>query len=86
MAFPSFLVPVADSWAAFYGDHRMVSVTVRFLHLAAIVVGGGSALAADRRTLRRSARASCATRRSRSSAPPTAWSCPRSDSSSSRAC
>ena len=51
MAFPSFLVPVADSWAAFYGDHRMVSVTVRFLHLAAIVVGGGSALAADRRTL-----------------------------------
>jgi len=52
MAFPSFLVPVADSWAAFYGDHRVVSVTVRFLHLSAIVVGGGTALAADRRTLR----------------------------------
>jgi len=52
MAFPAFLAPAADSWAAFYGDHRVVSVSVRFLHLAAIVVGGGSALAADRRTLR----------------------------------
>jgi hypothetical protein len=49
---PSFLVPAVDSWAAFYGDHRLVSATVRFLHLAGIVVGGGSALAADRRTLR----------------------------------
>jgi hypothetical protein len=52
MTLPSFLVPAVDSWAALYGDHRAVSVTVRFLHLAAIVVGGGTALAADRRTLR----------------------------------
>lgn len=52
MSFPAFLAPAADSWAAFYGDHRLVSVTIRFLHLTGIVVGGGSALAADRRTLR----------------------------------
>jgi len=52
MGLPSFLAPVVESWAAFYGDHAMVSVTVRFLHLAGIVVGGGSAIAADRRTLR----------------------------------
>jgi len=51
MSFPAFLVPAADKWAAFYGDHRLVSVGIRFLHLAAIVVGGGAAIAADRRTL-----------------------------------
>jgi hypothetical protein len=51
MALPSFLASAADSWAAFYGDHRVVSVSIRFLHLAAIVVGGGSAIAADRRAL-----------------------------------
>jgi hypothetical protein len=51
MAFPAFLVPAADQWAAFYGDHRVVSVGIRFLHLAAIVVGGGAAITADRRTL-----------------------------------
>ena len=52
MGLPSFLAPVVESWAAFYGDHAMVSVTVRFLHLAGIVLGGGTALVADRRTLR----------------------------------
>ena len=52
MALPSFLAPAVESWAAFYGDHQAVSVAVRFLHLAGIVVGGGTALVADRRTLR----------------------------------
>jgi hypothetical protein len=51
MSFPEFLVPAADKWAAFYGDHRLVSAGIRFLHLAAIVFGGGAAIAADRRTL-----------------------------------
>jgi hypothetical protein len=41
-----------DAWAALYDAHRMVSVTVRYLHLAALVVGGGAALAADRRILK----------------------------------
>jgi hypothetical protein len=41
----------AAAWAAFYGAHRLVSVTVRWLHLSALLVGGGAAVAADRRVL-----------------------------------
>jgi hypothetical protein len=52
MALPSFLTSAIDSWAAVYDAHRMVSVTVRYLHLAGLVVGGGTALAADRRVLK----------------------------------
>jgi len=52
MGLPAFLAPAVESWAAFYGDHQMVSVAVRYLHLAGIVVGGGAALVTDRRTLR----------------------------------
>jgi hypothetical protein len=52
MTLPSFIAPVVETWAAFYGDHRMVSVAVRYLHLAGIVLGGGAALVTDRRTLR----------------------------------
>ncbi len=52
MALPSFLTSAIDSWAAVYDAHRMLSVTVRYLHLAGLVVGGGTALAADRRILR----------------------------------
>lgn len=51
MSLPAFVSSAVDSWAAFYGDHRMVSVTVRYLHLAGLVVGAGTALAADRRIL-----------------------------------
>lgn len=52
MALPSFLTSAIDSWAALYDAHRMLSVSVRYLHLAGLVVGGGTALAADRRILR----------------------------------
>jgi len=52
MALPAFLASSIDSWAAFYDAHRMVSVTVRYLHLAGLVVGAGTALAADRRILK----------------------------------
>jgi len=38
-------------WASIYSDHRVVSVTVRFLHLAGLVIGGGAAIAADRTVL-----------------------------------
>jgi hypothetical protein len=52
MAPPSFfLASSVESWAAFYGAHRMVSVLVRYLHLAGLVVGGGTALATDRQIL-----------------------------------
>jgi uncharacterized membrane protein len=52
MALPAFLTSPIDSWAALYDAHRMLSVTVRYLHLAGLVVGGGTALVADRRILR----------------------------------
>jgi hypothetical protein len=52
MALPAFLTSAIDSWAAVYDAHRMLSVTVRYLHLAGLVVGGGTALAADRRILK----------------------------------
>src|ERR671912_923207 len=38
-------------WSAVYSDHQAVSVAVRFLHLAGLVVGGGTALVADRHLL-----------------------------------
>jgi hypothetical protein len=51
MALPAFLTPAVQAWADFYGNHQTVSVAVRFLHLAGILVGGGTALAVDRRCL-----------------------------------
>lgn len=35
-------------WAAYYGDHQMVSLLIRYVHLAALMIGGGTALAIDR--------------------------------------
>jgi hypothetical protein len=52
MGAPAFLAPAIEWWSALYGDHQAVSVAVRYLHLAGIVVGGGTAIAADRRVLR----------------------------------
>lgn len=52
MALPSFLASTIESWAAFYDNHQMASVTVRYLHLAGLLVGGGTALAADRQLLK----------------------------------
>jgi hypothetical protein len=45
---PVWIRSVAESWGSFYGNHTVVSVTVLFFHLAGLLVGGGSALAADR--------------------------------------
>jgi len=35
-------------WSAYYSDHQMVSLSIRYAHLAALMVGGGTALAIDR--------------------------------------
>jgi hypothetical protein len=51
MALPDILIRAVTGWASFYGDHRAVSVTIRYLHLAGLLVGGGTALALDRRVL-----------------------------------
>lgn len=36
------------AWATYYSDHQMVSLFIRYLHLAALMIGGGTALAIDR--------------------------------------
>jgi len=61
MALPHFLTSSIGAWADFYDAHRMVSVTVRYFHLAGLVVGGGTAIAVDRRMLH-AARSSAAER------------------------
>ena len=35
-------------WSAYYSDHQMISVFIRYVHLAGLMVGGGTALAIDR--------------------------------------
>jgi len=52
MSIPAVVQSAIDAWSDVYGNHQIVSVAVRYLHLAGIVVGGGTALAADRRVLR----------------------------------
>ena len=39
---------VTTWWSAYYADHQMVSLAIRYLHIAALMVGGGTALAIDR--------------------------------------
>jgi hypothetical protein len=51
MALPAFLASAVESWAAFYDAHHVVSVSVRYLHLVGLVVGGGTAVATDRQIL-----------------------------------
>jgi uncharacterized membrane protein len=46
------LVTVLEPWKTFWADHEAVSTAVTATHIAAIVVGGGLAIAADRMTLR----------------------------------
>jgi hypothetical protein len=48
---PAFASAALTWWSAMYSDHQAVSVAVRFLHLAGLLVGGGTALAADRHLL-----------------------------------
>jgi hypothetical protein len=45
------------SWNSYYGNHQALSVSIRYVHLAAMLIGGGTALALDREIfgLRRSA-------------------------------
>ncbi len=42
-----FIAGIIASWASYYGNHPLVSVLVRFVHLAAIISGGGAALLMD---------------------------------------
>jgi len=51
MTVSSLLASTVAAWAAFYDDHHLVSVSVRYLHLVGLVVGGGAAISADRQVL-----------------------------------
>jgi len=51
MTMAAQLASIFSGWSSYYGDHQTVSVTIRSLHLLALVVGGGAAVTADRRVL-----------------------------------
>ena len=55
------LTRVAEPWKHVYDDSKVLETVVVFVHLAALLVGGGTALAADRATLR-AVRSDAATR------------------------
>ena len=42
---------VVSWWASAYSDHRAISVAIRFLHIAGLVVAGGTAIVTDRTIL-----------------------------------
>jgi hypothetical protein len=48
MGLAASLGSVTSWWSTYYGDHQVVSALIRYLHLAALMVGGGTALAIDR--------------------------------------
>lgn len=48
----SALARLAEPWNALYSDSKAVSSAVVFLHLVPLLVAGGTALSADRATLR----------------------------------
>lgn len=52
MPLPAALEPLVTSWSSYYGDHPLVSVAVRYLHLSSILMGGGTAVALDRQVVR----------------------------------
>ena len=52
MLVPDFLSHAVAPWASLYGNSKLVSVTVTYGHLAALLTGGGVAVDADRQILR----------------------------------
>ena len=49
---PSALARLAEPWNTMYGDSKVVSSAVLFLHLVPLLLAGGAALTADRGTIR----------------------------------
>ena len=51
-AAPSALARLAEPWNNLYSDSKVVSATVVFFHLVPLLLAGGTAITADRATLR----------------------------------
>jgi len=51
MQFPVAITSVLSWWSSAYAVHRAISVAIRFLHIAGLVVAGGTAIATDRTIL-----------------------------------
>jgi uncharacterized membrane protein len=51
---PSLLARLAEPWNSLYSDSKAVSSVVLFLHLVPLLIAGGTALVADRATIRAS--------------------------------
>lgn len=49
---PPVLIGLISWWNSYYGNHQLVSVSIRFLHLAGLIFAGGTGLFADRQVLR----------------------------------
>jgi uncharacterized protein YacL len=45
------LVTLFEPWSAFYSDSQVISVALTFVHLGAMMVGGGLAIGVDRMVL-----------------------------------
>lgn len=52
MSAPAGLVRLFEPWSHFYADSKLVPTLLVFAHIAALVFGGGLAIAMDRVTLR----------------------------------
>jgi hypothetical protein len=48
MGLAASLESVTSWWSTYYSDHQAISTLIRYVHLAALMVGGGTALAIDR--------------------------------------
>lgn len=48
---PTLLAPWIDAWTTLYSNSAALRTSVAFAHIAGLVVGGGSAIVADRATL-----------------------------------
>lgn len=62
------LAAAFEPWSTLYSESTALSVSLTFAHLAAMMVGGGLALSADRTVLRRSGTSSAAERMSTAAA------------------